>query len=82
MSPRKSGYRVEEHIVKSYVKEKNRVLKGPYTCIHCGYKKLKILIRSETKEVLLRCGCGFKAKTEYNQKYEAIDYYNKVIDNL
>ena len=81
MSPRKDRYRVPEHIVQEYRNQGKKLLRGPFLCLHCNQERLRIIISEEKKQVLAICKCGFREYIDYNSSNEAIDYYNKIIDN-
>jgi len=82
MSPRKAHQRIDEHIVTAYRKKGERLNYGPYLCPICGTENLRILINENIKKVYVRCKCNFTYTLKYVPNNAAIDYYNKLIDNL
>ena len=82
MSPRKSRQKIPEYIAQSIRKKRNQLLHGPYNCPKCWLDKLRIQVDKERKEVLAICSCGLEHSLNYVQSFEAVDYFNKLIDGL
>lgn len=82
MSPRKSRYRIPKYVAQSIRDRRKVLLHGPYDCPKCKMDKLRIQIHKERKEVLGICSCGLEYPLKYIPAFEAIDYYNKLIDQF
>ena len=44
--------------------------------------KLRIQVNKERKEVTAICSCGLENPLRYIPAFEAIDYYNKIVDQF
>jgi len=44
--------------------------------------KLRIQVNKEKKEVIAICSCGVECPLKYIPAFEAIDYYNKLMDQF
>jgi len=44
--------------------------------------KMRIQVDKERKEVVAICSCGVECPLKYIPAFEAIDYYNKFMDQI
>lgn len=82
MSPRKAHYQRPQWIAQSVRDKRKKLLHGPYDCPNCKMSKLRIQMNKERKEVTAICSCGVEHSLKYIPALEAIDYYNKFIDQF
>jgi len=82
MSPRKARYQVPGWVAQSIRDKRKKLLHGPYDCPKCKMTKLKIQVDKERKEVDAICSCGIEYPLKYIPAFEAIDYYNKLMDQI
>jgi transcription elongation factor Elf1 len=80
MSPRKERYQTPEYIAQAIRDKRKKLLHGSYYCPKCGLDKLRIEIDKERKEVTAICSCGIQYHLNYVSAFEAVDYYNKFVD--
>jgi len=80
MSPRKERYQTPEYIAEAIRDKRRKLLHGSYYCPKCGKDKLMIQIDKKAKQVHAVCSCGIEQSLNFVPAYEAVDYYNKFID--
>jgi transcription elongation factor Elf1 len=82
MSPRKARYQVPGWVAQSIRDKRKKLLHGPYDCPKCKMNKMRIQVDKERKEVVAICSCGVECPLKYIPAFEAIDYYNKFMDQI
>jgi len=82
MSPRKARYQVPGWVAQSIRDKRKKLLHGSYDCPKCKMTKLRIQVDKERKEVDAICSCGVEYPLKYISAFEAIDYYNKFMDQI
>jgi len=82
MSPRKERYKTPEYIAQAIRAKRRKLLHGSYYCPKCGKDQLMIQIDKKEKNVVAVCSCGIEHSLNYVHAYEAVDYYNKFIDQF
>lgn len=82
MSPRKARYQVPGWVAQSIRDKRKKLLHGPYDCPKCKMNKLRIQVNKKRKEVVAICSCGVEYPLKYIPAFEAIDYYNKLMDQI
>ena len=81
MSPRKDQYKLKERAAQLIRKKQKKLLYGPYDCPKCKMNTLRIQVDKESKVIAI-CSCGLERLLNYVPAFEAVDYYNKLMDQF
>lgn len=80
--PRNERYRVSKDIVQGIKDKRKLLLHGPFSCPSCGKDKLMIRIDKNSKKVIAVCTCNIEQELKFGPVFEAVDYYNKFVDQF
>jgi len=78
--PRKEMYQTPKYIAEAIREKRRNLLYGSYFCPKCKMNKLRIQVDKKEKEVFAFCPCGIKHQLIFVPVFEAVDYYNKFMD--